>query len=72
MNFYSGNEFKILGRRLLFATSNVCERLFSFVGFTMGVRRNGMLPSNSEPQLLLHVNFQLWGVEDVHSLLSEK
>jgi hypothetical protein len=49
-------------------TSNLCERLFSKAGYALVDRRMGVSPSNFEAQIFLHVNSDLWNIEDVQEL----
>ncbi len=58
-----------LDTRFLVPISNICERLFSTVGYAFSQRRKGMNPVNLEWQLFLHFNSDLWGVMDVNKLL---
>ena len=57
--------------RFLMLTYNICERLFSKAGCVLDDRRMGSLPVNLESQILLHLNQDLWSVEDFNSLTSE-
>lgn len=59
---------KYMDSSFLIPTSNVCERLFSKVGYTFTQRRKGMCPANLEGQVFLHLNKDLWGRSDVNIL----
>ena len=62
------NSTKYLDTRFILATSNVCERMFSVAGYTMGERRHRLLPSNFEMQLFLNYNCEFWSIEDVNKV----
>lgn len=68
-NSFSGKKYQDL--RFLIPTSNVCERLFSKAGYTLGDRRMSLLPANLESQLFLHLNKDLWSVSDLNELTIE-
>ena len=58
-----------LDTRFLVPTSNVYERLFSQVGYTLSSRRKGITPLNLESQIFLYLNGDLWSRFDVHQLI---
>ena len=51
--------------RFVLPTSNVCERLFSTAGFSQSDRRGRVPPMNFEEQIFLHINSNLWNIQDV-------
>lgn len=59
---------KYMDTRFVLATSNICERLFSRMGYTMTDRRRGLTPANLEAQIFLNLNSDLWGIDDVNKL----
>ncbi len=63
------NREKYMDTRFILPTSNVFERLFSVAGYALGDRRGRMLLSNFEEQIFLHINKELWGIEDVRDML---
>ena len=60
---------KYLDTRFLVPTSNVCERLFSQVGYVLTDRRKAINPANLESQIYLHANRDLWGSQEVNEIL---
>ena len=59
---------KYIGACLIFATSNVYERLFSKVDRTLTDRRRRINPTNLEYQIFQHMNHGLWGQDDVSAI----
>eukprot|EP00171_Calliarthron_tuberculosum_P003101 IDg3101t1 len=59
---------KYIDTRFLVPTSNICERLFSRVGYALSQRRRGICPANLESQMFLHLNCDLWGKSEVNQL----
>ena len=51
-------------------TSNLCERFLSKSGYALSDCQKGILPANFENQLLLHVNFDNWSIDDINALVT--
>lgn len=51
------------------ANTNNIEGLFSVFCYAHAIYRNILLPDNSERQLFLHVNKNIWDTYDVNNLL---
>ena len=56
--------------RFLVPTSNLCERLFSRVGYALSDRRRRITPANLEVQLFLHLNSDFWGRTDINEIVN--
>lgn len=54
--------------RFLLPTSNICERLFSNSGYALNDRRRGINPTNLESKMCLHMNNDLWIVDEFTNL----
>ena len=61
-----------LDLRFMVPTSNLCERLFSKAGYSLGNRRGNILPTSFEEQIFLHVNSKMWSIDDVNTLVNGK
>ena len=61
---------KYVDTRYLLATLNICERLFSRVGYVLNERRKGLTPLNLEAQIFLYMNGDLWYVHPINGLQS--
>ena len=61
-------KLQYMDSRFLIPTSNICERLFSRVGYALPSRRKGTSPVNLEAQVFLYLNRDLWGSTDVNRL----
>ena len=66
MNMEASHDY--MDSRFCIPTSNLCERLFSRVGYALSQRRRGISPVNLESQLFLHFNCDLWGRADISKL----
>ena len=65
-----GGQSDYIDLSFIVPTSNICERLFSVVGYGLNSRWQSVLPSNFESQLFLHANKQLWGVSEVNKIMN--
>ncbi len=54
--------------RFLMTTSSICERLFSKVGHALTGRRASINSGNLESQIVLNLNRDLWGIDDLSDL----
>lgn len=50
-------------------TSNLCERLFYFFGYTFNDRRKGDPPANIQMEVILYINFSLWCLPDIAEIV---
>ena len=59
---------RYMDSQFILPTSNICEHLFSIVGIALNNRRASILPENLESQIFLHVNRDVWGIQDFSML----
>lgn len=64
-----GIEQKYFDVRSIVATSNMFERLFFKAEYFLSDRLKGIMPANFEPQIVLHLNADLWTVEEIYEIL---
>lgn len=67
----TGVDGHYMDTRFIQPTSNICERLFSKVGFTLSDRRKRLHPANLEAQIFLHLNQDLWDCSDINRLTND-
>lgn len=77
VDFWNAFDWRWLQKKLhyvdfyfVFATVNICKRLFLVAGFANNSRRKSVLPANIESRLFLNVNSTLRGIVDIHLMHS--
>ena len=51
--------------RFIIPTSNIAEQFFSKAGYLLGKSRKPINFDTLEPQMFLHINYDLWDINDV-------